>query len=507
LVYNSGTGAFSIPAATTSVNGYLTSTDWTTFNAKQTALSGTGFVKISGTTISYDNSTYQPLLTNPVTGTGTSGQVTFWNGTNSITSDGGFLWDNTNKRLGINITPDTDIHANATIKVGKQSVFNGSLQIAASSGPITTLSQSGDNLTISNNSGSAIASIIFSSKLRTVRFTNDIGGTFYVPRANQGTLASNVNGFLVENQNTALTNGTATFISADGNGAIIRSTSYGSIGVSVDMQFQFGGGVTTTDATITTPVIFKKNGNVLIGSTADNGSKLQVTGTATISDSLGIGSTSLTGHNLRVSKTIAGATTSYAIRQDGAVQSSVTSEGFGIYNLLSTQAAAFTLPSYYHFTSADTTLGAGSAVANQLGFYATNLSGATNNYGFYGSLIAGTNKWNIYMAGTAQNYIAGNLGIGTTVAGGKLEVVSSGGSQLIIGYGGNPDNYYDANNHFFRSASGANNRMFINGTNGNVGIGTTNPTSKFAVVGLPTSATGLASGDFYQVAGAVMVVP
>lgn len=58
LAYNSGTGVFSIPAATSSQNGYLTSTDWTTFNAKQQALSGTGFVKISGTTISYDNSTY-----------------------------------------------------------------------------------------------------------------------------------------------------------------------------------------------------------------------------------------------------------------------------------------------------------------------------------------------------------------------------------------------------------------------------------------------------------------
>jgi hypothetical protein len=52
------TNSVSIPAATSSVNGYLTSTDWTTFNAKQAALSGTGFVKISGTTISYDNSTY-----------------------------------------------------------------------------------------------------------------------------------------------------------------------------------------------------------------------------------------------------------------------------------------------------------------------------------------------------------------------------------------------------------------------------------------------------------------
>jgi hypothetical protein len=56
LVNTSGT--ISIPAASGSVNGYLSSTDWTTFNTKQTALNGTGFVKISGTTISYDNTTY-----------------------------------------------------------------------------------------------------------------------------------------------------------------------------------------------------------------------------------------------------------------------------------------------------------------------------------------------------------------------------------------------------------------------------------------------------------------
>lgn len=58
LTYNSGTGAFGIQVATGSQNGYLSSADWTTFNSKQAALSGTGFIKISGTTISYDNSTY-----------------------------------------------------------------------------------------------------------------------------------------------------------------------------------------------------------------------------------------------------------------------------------------------------------------------------------------------------------------------------------------------------------------------------------------------------------------
>jgi hypothetical protein len=47
-----------IAQATTSTNGYLSSTDWNTFNLKQPQLNGTGFVKASGTTISYDNSTY-----------------------------------------------------------------------------------------------------------------------------------------------------------------------------------------------------------------------------------------------------------------------------------------------------------------------------------------------------------------------------------------------------------------------------------------------------------------
>jgi hypothetical protein len=54
LSYNNGTGAFSIPVATSSANGYLTSTDWSTFNNKQTALTagaGSG-ISINGGTIS-----------------------------------------------------------------------------------------------------------------------------------------------------------------------------------------------------------------------------------------------------------------------------------------------------------------------------------------------------------------------------------------------------------------------------------------------------------------------
>ena len=56
---------------------------------------------------SLDSTSYQPLLTNPVTGTGASGQVAFWNGTNSQTGDNGLFWDNTNKRLGVGMNSPT----------------------------------------------------------------------------------------------------------------------------------------------------------------------------------------------------------------------------------------------------------------------------------------------------------------------------------------------------------------------------------------------------------------
>jgi hypothetical protein len=87
LSYNSGTGAFSISAAGSGSNGFLSSTDWNTFNNKQSALNGTGFVKISGTTISYDNSTYY-LASNPngyTTNVGTVTSVGLSSATSGVT--------------------------------------------------------------------------------------------------------------------------------------------------------------------------------------------------------------------------------------------------------------------------------------------------------------------------------------------------------------------------------------------------------------------------------------
>jgi hypothetical protein len=62
-----------IPTATSSVTGLLTSTDWSTFNGKQNALNGTGFVKVTGTTVSYDNSTYLTTISGIAAGGELSG--------------------------------------------------------------------------------------------------------------------------------------------------------------------------------------------------------------------------------------------------------------------------------------------------------------------------------------------------------------------------------------------------------------------------------------------------
>jgi len=77
-----GSGDISLANILGVSNYYIpTTTDETNWNNKQNALSGTGFVKISGTTISYDNSTYLTsnqtiTLSGAVAGSGTTSIVT-----------------------------------------------------------------------------------------------------------------------------------------------------------------------------------------------------------------------------------------------------------------------------------------------------------------------------------------------------------------------------------------------------------------------------------------------
>ena len=76
-------------------------------------------------------SDFQLALTNPITGTGATGQVAFWNGTNTQGGDNGLFWDNTNKYLGIGTTgpgakldvTDGDIYISGADAVSRQIRF------------------------------------------------------------------------------------------------------------------------------------------------------------------------------------------------------------------------------------------------------------------------------------------------------------------------------------------------------------------------------------------------
>ncbi len=157
--------------------------------------------------------------------------------------------------------------------------------------------------------------------------------------------------------------------------------------------------VTGTGTTNTLP---KFTGASTIGNSniTDSGTLITLGSNTNIS-ALGVGSTNLTQYSIRVEKGITGSIISYGIRQDGTVQTDVTNTAYGFSNTLRTSAASFTLSSYTHYDAGQATLGAGSSVTNQTGFLVqSGLIGATNNYGFRGSIPSGTNRWNLFMDGT-----------------------------------------------------------------------------------------------------------
>jgi len=129
---------------------------------------------------------------------------------------------------------------------------------------------------------------------------------------------------------------------------------------------------------------------------------------------LGLGALTLTGHTFRNLLSITGATTAHQNQSGGVIQSDVTATALYNETNANTVAASFTLASLIHYRANQGTFGASSTVTAQSGFLAaSSLIGAGSNYGFRGQIAAASGRWNIYMDGTADNFIAGNVGIGS----------------------------------------------------------------------------------------------
>ena len=141
---------------------------------------------------------------------------------------------------------------------------------------------------------------------------------------------------------------------------------------------------------------------------------------------VGIGTASLTGISFRVGKIITGAINSYASIFQGTVQADVTSQAYGVYASLGTTGTPTTAPTLTLFAATQGTL-AGTVTSNtQRGYFAdSNLIGATNNYAFQGAIPSGTGRYNLYMSGTADNYLAGRLGVGATLTSGATTQITN----------------------------------------------------------------------------------
>jgi hypothetical protein len=230
---------------------------------------------------------------------------------------------------------------------------------------------------------------------------------------------------------------------------------------------------------------------------------LYMTGTANnyMAGSLGIGSTSLSAINMRVSKTLTGGTTAFNFVSDGTIGSDVTTNAVLNRVVGQTQAATFTLTNLIYNQAVQGTFGLNSTVTTQSGFTADNtLTGATNNYGFRGAIASGANRFNLYMDGSANNYSAGNFGIGTTSPAVALHVKQNGGAINVEGTDQAYIQFYPRTVANIRTAyigvgsAGSNNFTIRNDDNGQLQLQSGNSNvSVFANGNVTTSVAGVAN--------------
>lgn len=195
-------------------------------------------------------------------------------------------------------------------------------------------------------------------------------------------------------------------------------------------------------------------GSLVFSTTADGGSiptervrissdgRLQINGENGLTSSL-----VATANNFP----LASASTAYQFRAEATFDAANTSAvGFGsTYQLPATGAFS---SSYQFYAGTIPALTGTTTLTNNYGLYvAAQTAAATNTYGVYSNIAAASNRWNFYANGTADNYFAGNVGIGTSSPSARLNIVDATsqdalritqtgtGNALVVEDSANPD--------------------------------------------------------------------
>ena len=413
-------GVVSISQANGTTNGYLSSTDWTTFNSKQTALNGTGFVKASGTTISYDNTAYLPttLTTTANTILINGQQFSIYGSTAGVYTSGRIIVDNGFSGLGYQVSGlfrglSFDTSGNAWFdNTGSVRFYNSSVRF---DGTLT-------NGTYTYTLPSATGTLALTSNLSAyVPYTGATGAV------NLGAYDLTVNSIKV----------------GKGGGAIADNTSVGALALNAN----------TTGGSNTAIGYYALNANTIGGAnTAIGYSSLWVNTTG--------GNNTAVGYNALSSNTTGGSNTALGQGSLSSNSTGANNVAVGLQSLLS-----------------NTTASNNSALGNQSLFY--NTTGYSNVAVGYQSLLGNT---------TGRNNTAIGVGSGQYITTGIL-------NTIVGSYGGTTT----MSNNVILSDGSGNIRFQFDGTNtilgqsGNVGIGINSPGNPLTV----SSAIGYGA-EFYR---------
>ena len=457
-VTTSGTITLAIATASGSQNGLLSSTDWTTFNGKQNA------------------------LTNPVTGTGTTNYLPKFTGSTTIGNSQ--VFDNGSVvSIGTNATLVQTLNINSTY--ASQSLNSNSGNFAYI-GLLNGATGGGFNFAVEGSTGGTFGtgSTAYAGVLSRLGAYNLQFATDNVVRAtinSSGNVGLGVTPSAWGAGYKVLQVGNASWYT-DGNGFIqfASNTFQGASFIDRYIVTNFASkyeqvlgkhiwytapsGTAGNAITFTQPMTLTSGGNLLVGTTTDNGARLQVSGAA--------------GGQLIRSQTTIAAGRNYLQWANG-------SGDMG----------------YIGYGGADNKF----YVSNQLN---EDMIFATNN----SERMRITSGGNVLIGTTTDS--GARLQVTNTTSGDILKLTTSFASGRVLNFGFSDGSvlptatFYIGNQTavgVFIGEENTTNGLYVR-SNGNVLIGTTtNGSSKLRLVGLPTSSAGLSSGDVYSLAGTLMI--
>ena len=279
----------------------------------------TGYVPTSRTLtingVGYDLSANRSwTITSDITGSGADGRVAYWNGTNSITSEAGFIYDSSTNRLGVNTSvPNATIGADSALDSGYglliktgSSNYNGiGIAIDSTYGNLISTEKLGSasarNLTLLNQSGfvslkengsfgvntlnpavSGVGIDIYSSTSAGLRFHTSASGLLVTDGAGINFSAANNLGI------TNYENGTIDIVTNGNSGVFVATNGFVGInGATPSVALTVNGGASISNLT-TGEILFPTSGGTLSGSSSlfwDNTNAKLGIGTTTLSTS------------------------------------------------------------------------------------------------------------------------------------------------------------------------------------------------------------------------------